>query len=147
MFGIGMPEMLLLLAIALVVIGPKKLPDLARSLGRAMREFKKATNELKDTMQIDTELQDVKKAFNDISDDVKESIEPAVEPNKEADKPDQPQKAEADQQEDDGDFDNLKNLKQAFDNLDAPSEPTDLDGAPAADQDPTDKTKGPDNNA
>ena len=61
MFGIGMPEMLLLLAIALVVIGPKKLPDLAKSLGRAMREFKKATNELKETMQIDSELSDVKK--------------------------------------------------------------------------------------
>ena len=36
MFGIGMPELLLLLAIALIVIGPKKLPELAKSLGRAM---------------------------------------------------------------------------------------------------------------
>ena len=45
MFGIGMPEMILILAIALIVIGPKKLPDLAKSLGRAMREFKKATND------------------------------------------------------------------------------------------------------
>ena len=63
MFGIGMPEMLLILAIALIVIGPKKLPDLAKSLGRAMREFKKATNEFKETMQIDNELSEVKKAF------------------------------------------------------------------------------------
>ena len=62
MFGIGMPEMLLIIAIALIVIGPKKLPDLAKSLGRAMREFKKATNEFKETMQIDSELADVKKA-------------------------------------------------------------------------------------
>ena len=62
MFGIGMPEMLLILAIALIVIGPKKLPDLAKSLGRAMREFKKATSEFKDTMQIDNELTEVKKA-------------------------------------------------------------------------------------
>ncbi len=62
MFGIGMPEMILILAIALIVIGPKKLPDLAKSLGRAMREFKKATNELKETMQIDNELTEVKKA-------------------------------------------------------------------------------------
>jgi sec-independent protein translocase protein TatB len=43
MFGIGMPEMFLILAIALIVIGPKKLPDLAKSLGRAFGEFKKAT--------------------------------------------------------------------------------------------------------
>jgi TatA/E family protein of Tat protein translocase len=75
MFGIGMPEMLLILAIALIVIGPKKLPDLAKSLGRAMREFKKATNEFKDTMQIDSELADVKKAFDDINDDVKEAVD------------------------------------------------------------------------
>ena len=61
MFGIGMPEMLMILAIALIVIGPKKLPDLAKSLGRAMREFKKATNEFKETIQIDEDLSDVKR--------------------------------------------------------------------------------------
>ena len=76
MFGIGMPELLLLLAIALIVIGPKKLPDLAKSLGRAMREFKKATNEFKETIQIDEDLSDVKKAFDDLGDDIKESISP-----------------------------------------------------------------------
>ena len=76
MFGIGMPELLLLLAIALIVIGPKKLPDLAKSLGRAMREFKKATNEFKETIQIDEDLSDVKKAFDDLGDDIKESMSP-----------------------------------------------------------------------
>ncbi len=75
MFGIGMPEMLLILAIALIVIGPKKLPDLAKSLGRALREFKKATNELKETMQIDEDLSEVKKAFDGINEDVKEAID------------------------------------------------------------------------
>jgi TatA/E family protein of Tat protein translocase len=74
MFGIGMPEMILILAVALIVIGPKKLPELAKSLGKAMGEFKKATSDLKESMQIDTELKAVKTAFNDIGgDDLKES--------------------------------------------------------------------------
>ena len=85
MFGIGMPEMLLILAIALIVIGPKKLPDLAKSLGRAMREFKKATNEFKETMHIDSELADVKKAFDGISDDGKEAVDLKLEPEKKMD--------------------------------------------------------------
>lgn len=74
MFGIGMPEMLLILAIALIVIGPKKLPDLAKSLGRAMGEFKKATNDLKQSMEADTGLSDVKETFDDINKDLKSSI-------------------------------------------------------------------------
>ena len=47
MFGIGFPELLLLFAIALVVIGPKKLPDIARALGRGFAEFRRATDEFK----------------------------------------------------------------------------------------------------
>jgi Tat protein translocase TatB subunit len=49
MFGIGMPELLLILALALIVIGPKKLPDIARALGRGLAEFRRATDELKHT--------------------------------------------------------------------------------------------------
>jgi TatA/E family protein of Tat protein translocase len=67
MFGIGMPELIVILVIALIVIGPKKLPDLAKSLGRAMGEFKKATRELKQAMDVDSEMSDVKNAFNDMS--------------------------------------------------------------------------------
>jgi TatA/E family protein of Tat protein translocase len=74
MFGIGMPEMILILAIALIVIGPKKLPDLAKSLGRAMREFKKATSEFKETMDLDSDLKEVKSAFEDINDEIKGSL-------------------------------------------------------------------------
>lgn len=58
MFGIGMTEMLLIAALALVVLGPKKLPDLARSLGKGFAEFKRATNELKSAMDLETEKED-----------------------------------------------------------------------------------------
>jgi len=66
MFGISMPEMLLILAVALIVIGPKKLPDLAKSLGQALGEFRKATRELKDAIEIESDLNTVKDAVDDI---------------------------------------------------------------------------------
>ena len=81
MFGIGVPEMILILAIALIVIGPKKLPDLAKSLGRAMREFKKATTEFKETMDLDSDLKEVKSAFEDINADIKGSLTDSVPEN------------------------------------------------------------------
>jgi Tat protein translocase TatB subunit len=51
MFGIGFPELLLIAVIALVVIGPSRLPDLARALGRGFAEFRRATEELKQTFE------------------------------------------------------------------------------------------------
>ncbi|MEE8541371.1 MAG: Sec-independent protein translocase protein TatB [Desulfobacterales bacterium] len=75
MFGIGMPEMILILAIALIVLGPKKLPDLAKSLGRAMREFKKATSDFKESIEVDTDFKDVKKTFDDVDTELRESID------------------------------------------------------------------------
>ena len=51
MFGIGFPELLLIMAIALIVLGPKRLPDLAKALGRGFAEFKKGTDELKQTFE------------------------------------------------------------------------------------------------
>jgi TatA/E family protein of Tat protein translocase len=71
MFGIGMPEMIVILAVALIVIGPKKLPDLAKSLGRAMNEFRRATNEIKSSLEVDEEIKDIKKDFYGINDEFK----------------------------------------------------------------------------
>jgi TatA/E family protein of Tat protein translocase len=47
MFGIGMTELIVILAIALVVLGPKKLPEIARSLGRGLAEFRRASSEMR----------------------------------------------------------------------------------------------------
>jgi Tat protein translocase TatB subunit len=49
MFGIGFPELILIMAVALIVVGPEKLPDLAKSLGRGIFELKKAASSLKDS--------------------------------------------------------------------------------------------------
>jgi sec-independent protein translocase protein TatA len=52
MFGsLGMPELIVIFVIALIVFGPRKLPELGRSLGRGIAEFKKATNELQNTLE------------------------------------------------------------------------------------------------
>ncbi|HDR46187.1 MAG TPA: twin-arginine translocase subunit TatB [Geoalkalibacter subterraneus] len=56
MFGIGMPELLLILGLALIVIGPKKLPDVAKALGRGMAEFKRATEDLKNTINTESQV-------------------------------------------------------------------------------------------
>ena len=51
MFGIGMPEFIIIMVVALVVIGPQKLPGMLRSLGRGLGELKRATNQIKDSVQ------------------------------------------------------------------------------------------------
>jgi Tat protein translocase TatB subunit len=61
MFGIGFPELLLIMALALIVLGPKRLPDLARALGRGLSEFKKATDELKQTFDEEARSHGIKR--------------------------------------------------------------------------------------
>jgi sec-independent protein translocase protein TatA len=51
MGSIGMPELVIIFVIALIIFGPRKLPELGKSLGRSINEFKRASNELKNTLE------------------------------------------------------------------------------------------------
>jgi sec-independent protein translocase protein TatB len=106
MFGIGMQELLLILVIALIVLGPKKLPDVAKALGKAMNEFKRATSDLKESLDVDQSLNSVKKSFDAMNDpkpaadaavsDPKPSSEvkpPSPSPEETAPKPPEPPRA------------------------------------------------------
>ena len=56
MFGIGMPELIVIFIVALLVFGPRKLPELGKALGRGLREFKRASEELKEGFSTDFRL-------------------------------------------------------------------------------------------
>ena len=128
MFGIGMPEMLVLLAVALIVSGPKKLPELAKSLGRALGEFKRATSDLKDSIETQTGADEVRRSLNEVKEDIQSQVDLAgsipdpSEPPSEL-KTETPSEAPLDQ------------VKAAFDDMnnDKGESPKD----PSADQDPT----------
>ncbi len=75
MFGIGLPEMIVILAVALIVVGPDKLPDLARSLAKGMLELKQTLQQVKDGLSDEGEiLGDVQKDLKKTADDLKDQM-------------------------------------------------------------------------
>src|SRR2546427_13194144 len=91
---LGFSEMLVIFIIALLVFGPKKLPELGKSLGKGIREFKKATEELKSSWEdqvkdIATPLNEVKRDINNMGQDMKSDFYKSLETASET--PQQPQ--------------------------------------------------------
>ena len=76
MFGnIGFPELLIILVIALLIFGPKKLPEVGRSLGKALREFRKTSDEIKEKFEEEIQADEFKEIKEDIEKDIKENEE------------------------------------------------------------------------
>jgi len=63
MFGsIGMPELVVIFVIALIIFGPRKLPELGRSLGRSLGEFRRASNDLRNSLDEEVRLEEQRRA-------------------------------------------------------------------------------------
>ncbi|MBW2260169.1 MAG: twin-arginine translocase TatA/TatE family subunit [Deltaproteobacteria bacterium] len=78
MFGMGMPEIIVILAVALIVLGPKKLPEIAKSLGRGIAEFKKATQEFKENIDVDNDLREARDTLREVKDDLEDTVRKSV---------------------------------------------------------------------
>jgi len=78
MFGsIGPMELILIFVIALLVFGPKKLPEIGRSVGKALREFKKTSDEIKGRIEEEieaSEIKDIRKDIQSSVDDIKSGV-------------------------------------------------------------------------
>jgi sec-independent protein translocase protein TatA len=80
MGSLGMPEIVVIFIIALIIFGPRKLPELGKTIGKGLAEFKKASNELKHTWEDEVRLDKEKEAMNEIIEDVKQDTSLTTEP-------------------------------------------------------------------
>jgi sec-independent protein translocase protein TatA len=79
MFGsIGMPELVIILVIALIIFGPRKLPELGRSLGKSIGEFKRASNELRHTLDEEIRVEEQKEQRSKIEAEQNSAIDAAT---------------------------------------------------------------------
>jgi sec-independent protein translocase protein TatA len=74
MGSLGMQEIIIIFIIALIIFGPRKLPELGKTIGKGLAEFKKASNELKQTWEDEVRLDKEKETVNEIIEDVKKDV-------------------------------------------------------------------------
>ena len=75
MFGVGTSELIIILLIALLILGPKEIPKVARTLGRGMREIQRAKDELKKNIEFeDDNVSEIKSEINELKEDVANTL-------------------------------------------------------------------------
>lgn len=92
MFGsIGIPELIVIFIIALLVFGPKKLPEVGKSVGKALREFKKASNELRNKVEEEINASEIKTEIKSVQDDLN-YLQDSIKKDLKTDEPEEGQK-------------------------------------------------------
>ena len=95
MFGLGVPEMLVIAVIALIIFGPKRLPEMGKSVGQALREFKKGADSVADEVKAAADVSDITKEVGEIKDELNDAGKKITEPIASAGSPAEPQKEPA----------------------------------------------------
>jgi TatA/E family protein of Tat protein translocase len=79
MFGsIGFPELMLIFGVALILFGPKRLPEIGRTLGKALGEFRKATSDLKQTLEEEVRMEEHRRLFSETREAVNAAVVPTT---------------------------------------------------------------------